>query len=60
MAASLIGGFPKIRGTCLGGPHNKDSSVLGSILGSPYLGKLPISMTPSARHIRAVVGPGKG
>ena len=23
------------------GPHNKDYSILGSILGSPYLGKLP-------------------
>ena len=32
-------GFPKIRGTTLG--HNKDCSILGSILGSPYLGKLP-------------------
>ena len=24
-----------------GGPHNKDYSILGSILGSPYFGKLP-------------------
>ena len=24
-----------------GGPQNKDYSILGSILGSPYLGKLP-------------------
>ena len=23
------------------GPHNKDCSILGSILGSPYFGKLP-------------------
>ena len=23
------------------GPHNKDYSILGSILGSPYFGKLP-------------------
>ena len=23
------------------GPYNKDFSILGSILGSPYLGKLP-------------------
>ena len=35
------GGFPKIRGTIFGGPHNKDYSMLGSILGSPYFGKLP-------------------
>ena len=27
---------PKIRGT-FGGPHNKDSNISGSILGSPYL-----------------------
>ena len=24
-----------------GGPHNKDHSILGSILGCPYLGKVP-------------------
>ena len=34
-------GFPKIRDTLFGGLHNKDYSILGSILGSPYLGKLP-------------------
>ena len=33
--------FPKIRCTFFG-PHNKDYSILGSILGSPFLGKLPI------------------
>ena len=35
-------GFPKIRGTILGGPNNKDYSILGCILGSPYFGKLPL------------------
>ena len=30
-------------GTFFGGPHNKDFSMLGAILGSPYLGKLPYS-----------------
>ena len=40
MALSRIWGFPKIRGTILG-VHNKDYSILGSILGSPYFGKLP-------------------
>ena len=34
-------GFPMIRGEILGGPHNKDYSILESILGSPYSGKLP-------------------
>ena len=28
-------------GTLFGGPHNKDYSILGSILGSLYFGKLP-------------------
>ena len=28
-------------GTLFGGPQNKDYSILGSILGSPYFGKLP-------------------
>ena len=32
---------PKIRGPLFRGPHNKDYSILGSILGSPYFGKLP-------------------
>ena len=31
--------FPKIRD--FGGPNNKDYSILGSILGYPYFGKLP-------------------
>ena len=34
-------GFPKIRGTFFGGPSNKDYSILRSILGPPYLEKLP-------------------
>ena len=34
------GGFPKL-GYPFGGPYNKDYSILGSILGSPYFGKLP-------------------
>ena len=37
----FIWGFPEIRGTLFGGPHNKDYSILGSILGSPNFGKLP-------------------
>ena len=28
-------------GYLFGGPHNKDYSILGSILGSSYFGKLP-------------------
>ena len=34
-------GFPKIRGSFLGGPYKKDYSILGSRLGSPYFGRLP-------------------
>ena len=33
-------GFPKITGTFLGGPYNKDC-ILGSILKCPNFGKLP-------------------
>ena len=38
----VYGGFPKIR-VPFGGPYNKDYSILGSILGSPYCGKLTYS-----------------
>ena len=34
-------GFPKIRGTLFGSPYNKDYSILGSLLGPHYFGKLP-------------------
>ena len=37
-------GVSQNMGCLLGGPHNKDYSILGSILGSPYLGKLPYHM----------------
>ena len=30
-------------GYLVGGAHNKEYSILGSILGSPYFGKLPFS-----------------
>ena len=33
--------FPKFRGT-VGVPYNKGYSILESILGTPYLGKLPL------------------
>ena len=37
-----MGGVPaKIRGTVLGVPISTDYSILESILGYPYLGKLP-------------------
>ena len=32
-----------------GGPNNKDYGILGSILGSPYFGKLPIMPNPQIR-----------
>ena len=31
-------------GTLLGGPHNKDYSICGSILGSPHFGNLPFDL----------------
>ena len=38
-------GFPKIRGYFFWGRNKKDFSILGSILGSLYFGKLPILST---------------
>ena len=40
---------PKFRGTLFGGPNNEDHSILGSILGSPYFGKLPNSVIAGFR-----------
>ena len=37
------------QGYLIGGPYNKDYSILGSILGSPYFGKLPCHATASFR-----------
>ena len=34
-------GISQNYGYLFGGPHNKDYSILGSILGPPYFGKLP-------------------
>ena len=35
----------------LGGPNKKDYNILGSILGSPYFGKLPYSLYGDARTV---------
>ena len=37
-------GFPKIRGTSVGGHHNEDYSFFVSILGYPNLGKLLVGI----------------
>ena len=45
--------FPKIRCTFFGEPHNKDYSILGSILGSPYFGERPClrdTLSPRSTH----------
>ena len=34
-------GVSQNEGYLFGGPHHKDYYILGSILGSPYFGKLP-------------------
>ena len=47
---SLSGGFPKL-GVPFGGPHKKDYGILGSILGSPYLGKLPSQNNPQKSRV---------
>ena len=36
----LFWGLPQIGGYLLGRPHNKDYNLVGSILWSPYFGKL--------------------
>ena len=38
---SSFGAFPKLEVPFWRVPYNKDYSIFGSILGSPYLGKLP-------------------
>ena len=45
-------GFLKLGGNHSGGSHNKEDSILGSILGSPCLGKLPykVPLLPSPRR----------
>ena len=48
-------GFPKIRGTFFGGPHDKDYSILGSILGSPCFGKLPCTLPPNKMNMEAPI-----
>ena len=35
------------QGYLIGGPHNQDHSILGSILGSPCFGKLPQTIPQS-------------
>ena len=37
-------GVSQNKGYHFGAPYNKDSSILGSILGSPHLGKLPYGL----------------
>ena len=56
-ALESIWGFPKIGGYLFGDPHNKDCSILGSIVGSPYSGKLPFGC-PARLSWIAEVSPG--
>ena len=52
-------GVPKTRGTFLGvpGPHNKDYSILGSILGSPDFEKLPCAWFRGFGGLGSMAGP---
>ena len=36
-------------GYLFGGPNDKDYSIFGSLLGSPYLGKLPNGLSSGLR-----------
>ena len=47
--------FPKIRGTFLGVPIIRTIVFLGSILGSPYLGKLPCTCKHMRAHVYSVL-----
>ena len=49
-------GFPKIRGYLFGDPHNKDYTILRSILGSPYVGKLPCVAKLQLENVKLVLG----
>ena len=40
-------------GYLFGGPYNKDYSILGSILGSPYFGKLPFILETTYNYSRS-------
>ena len=44
-------------GFLIGGPHNKDYSVLGSILGSPNFGKLPYNQPNQVLILHTWWGP---
>ena len=50
---NLFGGFPKLW-VLFGGPHNKDYNILGSILGSPYFGKLPFRIAGHLPHVESL------
>ena len=53
-----MGGFSKrifgcrVWGLGFSGPDNKDSSIFESILGSPYLGKLPHELLSALAPVR--------
>ena len=47
-------GFLKL-GVPFGGPHNKDYSILGSILGSPILGNYHMSYSPNSFSLSGVL-----
>ena len=40
---------PQNWGYLIGGPHNKDHSILGSILGSPILGNYQVCLWPKGQ-----------
>ena len=42
-----MGEFPKIRGTLIWGPYNKDPTIVGTISGSPIFGNSHICILTS-------------
>ena len=43
--------FPKIRGTLLWGPYNKDPTIQSTILGSPFFGNPALALGFRVRRI---------
>ena len=51
----LYVGFPKL-GVPFEGPNNMDCSILGSLLGSPHVGKLPCKAGGEFDPLKGVIG----
>ena len=55
LGGTLHMGVSQNYGYHFGGTNNKDYNILGSILGSPYLGKLPYHVIDACGHVIRMV-----